>query len=141
MKDNFKIMLGVSVLGLVLLGLVLFLIGGRGGMKSFMLVESGLVLILLMGFTYVVVEKSREHKKGLPIEDELSKKLAYQMGTYAYYSAIWISVGLIWYNGFICDNLGTTPLDAGESLGVVILLSGIIYLGMYFILRGRVGST
>lgn len=137
MNSKTKIMFGLATSGLVFLGAALFLLGSKGDFKPVMMAQVGGAVLLGLAAAYIMVERARDDRRGFPVEDEYTKRLSHKVGAYAYYATIWLAVGLIWYNGLISDKLGSKALEAGESLGALVILSGIAYFITYFVLKGR----
>lgn len=129
MSDRTKIGIGFGVTGIAILGLVMFALGG-GAMDLTEMVFILLTLVLVAGVTYIMISKSKAVKKGLPAEDELSKKVSWKAGAYAYYATIWIAIAIMWYNTLGVDKFGVPELDTIQIIGLIVLLSGVIYIGL-----------
>ena len=89
-------------------------------------------LILVAGALAFLLNNWRNVKSGLPVHDELSRKQAHKAGYYAYLSSIYLSLGLMYLS--YKEN---PPLTASQSLGVVILLSGIVFMASALLLAKR----
>ena len=137
-SDRAKIGIGFGVSGIAVLGLVLFLLGGA----VYDPIEVAFILltiVLVVGATYIMINKSRAVKKGLPVDDELSKKVSWKAGAYSYFATIWIAIAIMWYNTLGVDKLGLPELDTIKIVGIIVLLSGVIYVGLA-LLFNRKGS-
>ncbi|MBD3389027.1 MAG: hypothetical protein GF416_08070 [Candidatus Altiarchaeales archaeon] len=133
MNDKAKAYMGFAVAGLALLVVIMFYMGGSGSQIDHMMIA--LTAIITAAVTYIVAKNMREVNAGMPVEDELSRKHANKVGAWSYYTTIWVCVALVWYNTLISDKLGLTPLTAVESLGTVVLVSGLAWVLLYFTLK------
>ncbi|MBU0496962.1 MAG: hypothetical protein KKG04_03295 [Candidatus Thermoplasmatota archaeon] len=97
MKEKIQIvvmgLVGVSVF----LGVILYFLGSTDFAFSdlFLIIVP---ILLFFGTTFLVWDKIKNIRVGLPSEDERVKKLHWKAGAYAYYSTILIEVGSMWYN-------------------------------------------
>ena len=135
MKNKIKIVLSFLVSALVILGLFIYLANATG----LSTVDYGgilLILLLVGGATAIMLNKTKDVKAGLPMEDELSKKMGWKAGYYTYLTTLWIVVGLIWYDG-LSARWGMPDLSTEELLGAVVLLSGVVFIGLYFYFSRR----
>ena len=127
--------LGISLL--VVAGLVLYL-ANAGSLDTAELVMSVLVVAVVIGATVIIARKMKSIKKGLPSTDELARKNTWRAAAYSYYATIWIAVAMLWIDGPVGDMLGIEELTVGHVVAAVVLLSGIIFIGLwlYFEKRG-----
>ena len=132
MKEKLIIILGFGVSFAVIITLIIFLRALRSP-DIWALVEIAGVLILVGASTWLMYKKAKAQKKGLAISDELAKKVSYKAGFYTYMCTIWISVIALWYNGPISQEiLHTAQLSVEQLVGIIVLLSGIIFFGLFF---------
>lgn len=132
-KRSIVLRIGISLSAIIAIA-VLFLY--PGGLSAFEYFASILVLVLVIGATIIIIKRMRDVKAGLPTEDELAKKVSWKAGAYAYYASIWIAVGLIWFP-LVAEIFGFRELTVMEALGTVILLSGAVYIGLYFLFNRK----
>ncbi|GEM_PF-1939779 len=135
MSDKAKTMIGLGITGTVIFLIVFFATGTiiEGKLGFFELTYAAILLFLVGGSTLVFVQRNKDLKKGVAIEDELSKKVFRKAGSQAYFASVWIAVGLLWYNGFITDNSTLKALSMAQTLGLMIILPGAIFIGLAFI--------
>jgi len=131
MNNKLTVVLGLGVTVSVVVLLALFITAS----ENLDLIEYIFIVLLIglvIGSTLIVLKRTKDIKAGLPVDDELSNKISHRAGYYAWFASIWIAVGLIWYNSLIVDVFGVPELTTEQSLGTVVLLSGVIFLGAVF---------
>lgn len=136
-SDKMKVKIGVTIIGIALLGLALFAMGGIYNFTEMIFVI--LTIILVIGSAVIMINKTKAVKKGLPAEDELSKKVSWKAGAYSYFATIWIAIAIMWYNTLGVDKLGLYELSTVEIVGVIVLVSGVIYIGLAMLFNRRGG--
>ena len=142
-SDKFKIFLGLVGSGLALLGVFFFFamsesMGEAVGISDTIMIS--LVIIMVILAAYLFSTRMKDVQKGLPAEDEMSKKISHKAGAYAYYASVLTAVALFWYNTFFVDNFGFPKLSFTEAMAVIALFPGVIFmlLALYFNKRGDV---
>jgi len=93
-------------------------------------------LVVAGGASFLVFKNFKAIKAGLPASDELSEKQGYKAAYFAYLSSVWVAVLALWFNVF-ADNSGLTQLNAGQVVGAVVLIPGIIFLGASIYLNNK----
>ncbi|MDY6932180.1 MAG: hypothetical protein SVJ22_09735 [Halobacteriota archaeon] len=138
MKERLGIILGFGVVVSVIAVLALFM-AGPGSPDSIEYIFMALVVCLSIFSSFIVIKRAKDLKSGLPVEDELSRKVSHKAGAHAWISSIWIAVALVWYNTFFVDNFNVPELATEQALGAVILSSGMIFfvLAFYYNRRGE----
>jgi len=131
MNNKLTVVLGLGVTVSVVVLLALFITAS----ETLDLIEYIFIVLLIglvIGSTLIVLKRTKDIKAGLPTDDELSNKISNRAGNYAWLASIWTAVGLIWYNSLIADVFGVPELTTEQSLGTVVLLSGVIFFGAFF---------
>ncbi|QLJ52894.1 MAG: hypothetical protein Sv326_0719 [Candidatus Fermentimicrarchaeum limneticum] len=134
-KDKREIVVGFIVAALVLATTVLYVTN----MGSINLSEYSTILIiivLVIGATWVLVDRMRNVKAGLPAKDEMTVRLMHKSGYYAFLASIYIALALMLSSDFLEESNGA-GLDAGQIGGGIILLSAIVFMGSYFYLSHK----
>lgn len=98
------------------------------------------VIILVVLATYTVIERMRSYKAGLPLKDEREKRIWYKAGYYSYLVTIYLALGLSWFSDYMIEDLGMTGFDIGVFVGIIILVSASVFIGLYFYFR-QTGKT
>jgi hypothetical protein len=139
MTGKLSIAASVGIVMLVMMSMGLYM-ANAGSLDVMEIMVFALVIIIVMGTMIILMNKTRNIKAGLPVGDELAKKVTWKAGYYAFLASIWIEVALIWYNGPIADRISVPVLSTEEALGTVVLLSGAIWIGLvlYFNRKGDI---
>jgi hypothetical protein len=139
MHGKLSIGLGVGVVMLVLMTMAVYM-ANAGNLDPIEILIFVLVMLIVMGTLVILMNKSRNMKAGLPLEDELAKKVAWKAGYYAYLSSVWVAVGALWYNTLFGEKIGARELSAEHVVGLVVLLPGAVFIGLslYFNRKGDI---
>jgi len=129
-KDMKTVALQFAASAMVIIGLLFYILGygGSFNLSGLMMIVTVVVLVVLA--TYIAIDKYKSAKVGLPIKDERERKIWHKAGYYAYLATIYIALGL----SFISDDVG---LAASQLAGGIILLSAIVFIGLYFYFRWK----
>ena len=126
MKEKMTIALGIGVVTLVLFTFGFYLIQNPT-IELFHIISIPILLIIVLTSTYLIYDKYKNLKKGLPTKDERLKQAAYKAGYYGFISAIWSAIGSNWYSIIVYDQ----DLRGGLVVAAVVLTSGIVFIGSY----------
>ncbi len=95
-----------------------------------------LVLILNIAALTLVIKKIKTEKQGFKFDDELNKQISLRAGYYAWITAIWSAILVMWVNIYMDKfNLGSIKLEM--LVAVVVIASGLMFFGIYFYLNKR----
>jgi len=127
MKEKMTIMLGIGVTTLVVFTFGFYLLANPS-IELFDIISIPIILIIVLTSTYIIYDRYKNIKKGLPAQDERLKLAAYKAGYYGFVAAIWSAVG---------SNMGSIILFDEELRGglvtaAVVLISGIVFMLSYF---------
>ena len=135
-KDKASVFLGIGILVLVIVLIIVFI--AKAGQQSFYeKLLYILVTLLIIGSSIMMIKRTKDLKKGLPLKDELSIKLSYKAGSYAYISTLWLAVILYWYNIFSESKFNLPVLSTEQLIGLIVLLPAIIYLIFFFVFNKK----
>jgi hypothetical protein len=134
-KDTTMVVVGFIVVALVLATLVLY-VTNMGGINLSEYSTILVIIVLVIGATWVLVDRMRSMRTGLPAKDEMTVKLSHKAGYYAYLASIYIALALMWYSNSL-EESKNAGLDAGQVGGAIILLSAIVFMGSYFYLSRK----
>lgn len=139
MKDKLGIVLGAGVAVLVVVGVIFYLLGS-GSLQLSDILMVIVPIMLVFGAIFILWDRVKNIRAGLPTADERAKKLHWKAGAYSYYATIWIAVGTMWYNIIFADNFGLPELGAGQVVAVIVLLSAMLWFvfQFYFMRKGDV---
>ena len=131
-KDMMRIRMGFLASALVVLGVIAYGIAaatyGIFDITEILLV--GTALTLAVSAAFVIRDRMKSVKRGLPAEDEMSKRGIEKAGYYSYLASVYIALGI----GFFSDDLQIT---VSQATGAIILFSAIIFIGLAIYYRKR----
>jgi len=121
------IMLGIGITTLVVFTLAFYILSDPS-IELFDLISIPIILIIVLTSSYIIYDRAKNIKKGLPAQDERLKLAGYKAGYYGFIAAIWSAVG---------SNMGSIILFDQELRGglvtaAVVLVSGIVFMTAYF---------
>ena len=126
MKDKKGILIGIGVVAAVLVTLSLYVLNaGSIELKEISLI--GVVLIIVALAVYVLWDRIKNVKKGLPAQDERLKLTNYKAGYYGFIAAIWSAV----FAPLAIDILFDYELPGHLVTAVVVLVSGFVFVASY----------
>jgi len=121
------IVMGVGITTLVVFTFAYYILANPS-IELFDIISIPIILIIVLTSTYIIYDRYKNIKKGLPAQDERLKLAAYKAGYYGFVAAIWSAVG---------SNMGAIILFDRELRGglvtaAVVLVSGIVFMLSYF---------
>jgi hypothetical protein len=133
MKDKIGIIIGAGITVLVIFTLSIYLIA-KDSVGLFDMITIPIIIIILLSSTYIIWDRVKNVKKGLPVADERLKLVGYKAGYYAFIAAIWSALG----SNFLSIILYDQDLRGGLVVAAVVLVSGIVFMFsyLYFSRRG-----
>ena len=135
MKDKMGIIVGIGITILVIFTLLLYLVE-KNTLELFDIISIPIILIIILTASYIVMDRLKNIKKGLPVADERLKIVGYKAGYYGFISAIWSAVG----SNMLSIILFDAELRGGLVVAAVVLVSGMVFMMSYFYfnMQGRV---
>jgi len=135
MKDKIGIFIGIGVAVLVLATLSLFVLNaGAIELNEIMLV--GIVIVLVAFAGYILWDRLKNIRKGLPAKDERLILTNYKAGYYGFIAAIWSAV----FGPLFIDIVFRYELPGSQVTAIVVIVSGFVFVLSYLILA-RKGDT
>ena len=126
MKDKIGIVLGVLIAAMVLVTLSLYVLNaGNVELKEISLI--GIVLVVVVLAIYVLWDRIKNVRKGLPAKDERLILTNYKAGFYAFIAAIWSAV----FGPLFFEILFDYELPGSRVTAVVVLVSGFVFVASY----------
>ena len=135
LKD--KVSIGVMAGVVVLVAVTVFIFGAYAslGLEDYALFAA---IVVILGLTVKVMwQRTRDVRKGIPPEDELSKRAGWKAGYHAYLSTVWVAVGMMWLNIFLTEMFGFPEMKTSYFVGAMILIPGIIFLALALRFRSK----
>lgn len=126
-NQKLVIIMGIGITALVVFTFAYYILGDPS-IELFDLISIPILLIIIITSSYLIYDKYKNIKAGLPSQDERLKLASYKAGYYGFVAAIWTAVG---------SNMGSIILFDQELRGglvtaAVVLISGIVFMGSYF---------
>ena len=126
MKDKIGIVLGIVIAAMVLVTLSLYVLNA-GSIELEEISLIGVVLIIVALALYVLWDRIKNVKKGLPAQDERLKLTSYKAGYYGFIAAIWSAV----FAPLAIEILFDYELPGHLVTAVVVLVSGFVFAVSY----------
>jgi len=126
MKDKIGIVVGIGIAAMVLVTLSLFVLNA-GNLELNEIMPIGIVLILVAFAMYILWDRIKNVKKGLPAKDERLKLTNYKAGYYGFIAAIWSAV----FAPLSFEILFDYELPGHLVTAVVVLVSGFVFATSY----------
>jgi len=126
MKDKIGIVVGIGIAAMVLVTLSLFVLNA-GNLELNEIMPIGIVLILVAFAMYILWDRIKNVKKGLPAKDERLKLTNYKAGYYGFIAAIWSAV----FAPLSFEILFDYELPGHLVTAVVVLVSGFVFAASY----------
>jgi len=132
MKDKIGIVLGIGIAAMALVTLTLYIISA-GNFELNEIIPIGIVLIVVALAIYVLWDRIKNVKKGLPAQDERLKLTNYKAGFYAFIATIWSAV----FAPLVIEILFDYELPGHLVTAVVVLVSGFVFVASYLYLARK----
>jgi hypothetical protein len=133
MKEKITIALGAGIAVLVIFTFGFYLLA-KDTIELFDIMTILIVTILVVTSIYLIWDRVKNLKAGLPAQDERLKLAGYRAGYYGFIAAIWSAVGTNLGYNIIFD----AELRGGLVVAAVVLVSGIVFMVsyIYFSMKG-----
>ena len=126
MKDKLTAIVGAGVAVLVIFTFMFYFLG-KDTIELFDILSVIIVIILVTTSIYLIGDRVKNLKAGLPAQDERLKFAGYRAGYYGFIAAIWSAVGSNLGYNIIFD----AELRGGLVTASVVLISGIVFMISY----------
>jgi len=136
MKEKTTALTSIGIIVAVVVTLA-FYAEGVADIGSYLMIF--IMLVILLAAAWLVRDRLKNMRKGLPAKDERQEKINYRAGYYSWLVAIWSAVGTMWVSIFLEEEFGFPPMGANHVVAAVVLASGLCFFAAYFLL-GRKGD-
>ena len=126
------IALGIGITTLVVFTFLYYIIADPS-IELFDIISISIILIIVLTSSYIIFDRYKNIKKGLPAQDERLKLAAYKAGYYGFVAAIWSALG----SNMISIMLFDQDLRGGLVVAAVVLTSGAVFMLSYFYLSRK----
>lgn len=121
------ILMGIGITALVV-GTFAYYILANPTIELFDLISIPIILIIILTSSYIIYDRAKNIKKGLPAQDERLKIAGYKAGYYGFIAAIWSAVGSNMLSIILFDE----ELRGGLVTAAAVLISGITFMLAYY---------
>lgn len=121
------IMMGIGITTLVVFTLGFYMLKDPA-VELFDIVTIPIILIIVLTSSYIIYDRYKNIKKGIPAQDERLKQSAYKAGYYGFIAAIWGAVG----SNMLSIILFGESLTGNLVVASVVLISGVTFIFSYF---------
>jgi len=126
------IILGIGITTLVVSTFAYYMLA-KPSIELFDIITIPILLIIILTSSYIIYDRAKNIKKGLPAQDERLKLAAYKAGYYGFVAAIWSALG----SNMISIMLFDQDLRGGLVVAAVVLTSGAVFMLSYFYLSRK----
>jgi len=132
MKDKIGIVMGIVIAALVLATLSIYIISA-GNIELSEITVVGIVVILVASASFILWDRLKNIRKGLPAKDERLIQINYKAGYYGFIAAIWSAV----FGPLFIEILFDYELPGSRVAAVVVLVSGFVFVVSYLYLSRK----
>jgi len=132
MKDKIGIVMGIGIAAMVIVTLSLYVLNA-GTLELNEILPIGIVLILVASAVYVLWDRIKNIRKGLPAKDERLKLINYKACSYGFIAAILSAV----FGPLVIEILFDYELPGSRVTAVVVLVSGFVFIASYLYLSRK----
>ena len=132
MKDKIGIVLGIGIVAAVIVTLAFFVLNA-GNLELDEIFPIGIILILVASVIYILWDRIKNIKKGLPAKDERLKITNYKACYYGFIASIWSAVFAPVISGILFDY----ELEGHYVTAVVVLCGGLAFMLSYLYLAWK----
>ncbi len=126
MREKMTIMVGAGISVLVIVTFIFYLTA-KEIIELFDIISILIVMIIVITSVYLLWDRMKNLKAGLPAQDERLKFAGYKAGYYGFIAAIWSALGSNIGHIMIFDQ----ELRGGLVVAAVVLVSGIVFMISY----------
>jgi hypothetical protein len=132
MKDIKGILLGIGIAAAVLITLAFFVLNA-GDIELDEIFPIGIVIILVLSALYILWDRIKNIKRGLPAQDERLKLTNYKACSYGFIASIWSAVGVPLVSGILFDY----EMPGNYVTASVVLCGGLTFMVSYLLLARK----
>jgi hypothetical protein len=123
MKDKLGIVAGIGIVAAVIATLYFYMLNA-GNLELSEILPMIIILILVFSTIYILWDRIKNIRKGLPAQDERLKIINYKACYYGFIASIWSAVGAPLISGIFFDY----ELPGNYVTAVVVLCGGLVFM-------------
>lgn len=104
-----------------------------GGLNPAEISSFVILVFIVIGAGFITMDRYRNVKAGLPIRDEMERKINWRAGYYGFIAAIWSAV----FGPLSIDILFGYELEGSRVTALVVLVSAITFVLSYIYFRRK----
>lgn len=132
MKDKLGVIAGIGIAATVIVTLYFYIINA-GNLELNEILPIIIVLILVFSTMYILWDRIKNIRKGLPAQDERLKLTNYKACSYAFIASIWSAVGAPLISGIFFDY----ELPGNYVTAIVVLCGGLVFMVSFIYLSWK----
>lgn len=132
MKDKLGIIVGIGIVTAVLVTFSFYVLNA-GNLESNKILPIVIVLILVVSVMYILWDRIKNIRKGLPAQDERLKLTNYKACYYGFIVSIWSAVLAPFLAGIFFDY----ELEGHYVTAIVVLSGGLAFMISYLYLAWK----
>ncbi len=132
MKDKLGVIAGIGIAATVIVTLYFYIINA-GNLELNEILPIIIVLILILSTMYILWDRIKNIRKGLPAQDERLKLTNYKACYYGFIASIWSAVGAPLISGIFFDY----ELPGNYVTAIVVLCGGLAFIVSFFYLAWK----
>ena len=132
MKDKIGISVGIGIVALVILTMIFYVLNA-GEIELNEIFSIVIVFILVASASYIIFDRVRNVKRGLPAQDERLKITNYKACYYGFIASIWSAVGAPLISEIFFDY----ELPSNYVTAAVVLCGGLAFMISFLILARK----
>ncbi len=126
MKDKIGVIVGLLVTILVLVTLAFYMMNA-GTIEFTNIASLAIIIILIAAATYIIWDRAKNIRKGLPAKDERLININYKAGYYGFIAALFSPFA----SQFIADITLGHELTGSQVTAVIVITSGMVFVISY----------
>ena len=137
MEDRQKFLIGIGVAcGVLVVLLIVYFVSESFKVTSLVFSVVNVFVIVLCAIL-LIRDRQQARKKGLPIEDEMSKKITYKAGYYSWVVSMCSIIGIMLMN-IAVEETSSYHIDIDRTLPFLVIVPGMafVFLQLNFKTRG-----
>lgn len=121
------IIMGVGITTLVVFTFAFYILKDPS-IELFDIISIPMIATIVLTSSYVIYDRYKNIKAGLPAQDERLKLAGYKAGYMGFIAAVWSAIGSNMLSIFIRDK----DLEGNFVVAAVVLVSGAVFILSYF---------
>ncbi len=132
MKEKISIITGIGIAVFVIVTLAFYLLNA-GDIDLNEIVMVGIAAILVVLSSYLLWDRLKNIKQGLPAKDERLTNISNKAGYYGFIAAIWSAVGTNLLSKILFD----IELSSNHLTAAIVLFSGVVFIMAFLIMNWK----